>query len=99
MRPGVIYVNVSRGAIADELALLTALRSGHVAAAGLDVFAVEPLPPDHPLWSMPQVLISPHYCGETVNLSSQPAHRLGRNLAAWSAGQPLEGIVDLTHGY
>ncbi len=99
MKRGVLYLNVSRGPVAQEAALLEALRSGHVAAAGLDVFAVEPLPPEHPFWSMPQVLVSPHYSGETINLSSRPAERFARNLASWSDGQPLEGVVDLSAGY
>jgi phosphoglycerate dehydrogenase-like enzyme len=99
MKPGVLYVNVSRGGVAREEALLAALRSGHVGAAGLDAFTVEPLPAGHPFWSMPQVLISPHVSGDTVNLSARPAERFARNLAAWAAGRPLEGRVDLEQGY
>src|SRR5262245_14618654 len=99
LKPGALFVNVSRGAVAREDALLAALRLGQVGGAGLDVFAVEPLPTDHPFWDMPQVVVSPHYSGETVNLSSQPAQRLARNLEAWSAGRPLEGVVDLEWGY
>jgi phosphoglycerate dehydrogenase-like enzyme len=99
MKRGVFYINVSRGPVAQEQALLEALRSGHVAGAGLDVFAAEPLPPKHPFWTMPQVLVSPHYSGETVNTSSLPAERFIRNLRAWLAGRPLEGVVDLDCGY
>lgn len=101
MRPGLIYINVSRGPIAQEAALLDALRSGRIAAAGLDVFAVEPLPPEHPFWSMPQVLVSPHYSGETINRSAQPASRFARNLTSWLADsrEELEGIVDPQTGY
>jgi phosphoglycerate dehydrogenase-like enzyme len=99
MKPGVIYVNVSRGPIAREAALLDALRSGRVAAAGLDVFEVEPLPTDHPFWTLPQVVISPHYAGEVINQSDRPAERFARNLAAWTMGRPLEGLVDLEWGY
>ncbi len=99
MKKGAIYVNVSRGGIAQEEALLAALRSGHIAGAGLDVFAVEPLPQDHPFWNMPQVLISPHYSGETINLSSLPAQRFARNLACWLDGDELEGRVNLEWGY
>jgi phosphoglycerate dehydrogenase-like enzyme len=99
MKRGVIYINVSRGAVAQEQALLSALQAGHVAAAGLDVFAVEPLAPDHPLWTMPQVLVSPHYSGETVNQSSLPAERFTRNLRSWLAGRDLEGLVKLDLGY
>jgi phosphoglycerate dehydrogenase-like enzyme len=99
MKPGAVYINVSRGGVAQEKALLEALRSGHVAAAGLDVFAMEPLPPDHPLWTMPQVVISPHCSGEVVNQSSLPVERFRRNLRSWLAGSELEGTVDLEHGY
>lgn len=99
MKRGAVYVNVSRGGVAQEAALLDALRTGHLAAAGLDVFAVEPLPPDHPLWMMPQVLISPHYAGEVVNASALPAERFARNLRRWVANQELEGVVNLDWGY
>jgi phosphoglycerate dehydrogenase-like enzyme len=99
LKRGAIYVNVSRGGIAREPALLAALQSGQVAAAGLDVFAVEPLPPDHPFWTLPQVVISPHYSGETVNNSALPAERFARNLRAFLAGRELEGVVDLEWGY
>jgi phosphoglycerate dehydrogenase-like enzyme len=99
MKRGVIYVNVSRGGIAQEKALLDALASGQVAAAGMDVFAAEPLPPDHPFWEMPQVIVSPHYSGETVNNSPLPAERFARNLHAWMSGLALEGVVNLDTGY
>jgi len=99
MKPGAFFINVSRGGIAQEPALLEALRSGRLAGAGLDVFAVEPLAADHPLWTMPNVLVSPHYSGERVNFSSLPAQRFTRNLHAWLAGRPLEGIVNLELGY
>ncbi len=99
MKRGVLFVNVSRGPIAREDALLDALRSGHVAAAALDVFAVEPLPADHPFWDMPQVVITPHTCGEPVNQSARPAERFARNLHAWLAGRPLEGLVNPQCGY
>jgi len=99
MKQGAFYINVSRGPVAHEAALLEALQSGHLAGAGLDVFAVEPLAADHPLWSMPNVVVTPHYSGETVNQSAQPAQRLARNLRAWLAGKSLEGVVKLELGY
>jgi phosphoglycerate dehydrogenase-like enzyme len=99
LRPGAVYVNVSRSGIAQEPALLEALRQGRVAAAGLDVFAAEPLPPEHPFWDMPQVVVSPHYSGETVNSSPRPAGRFARNLHAWLTGGAMEGVVDLEWGY
>jgi phosphoglycerate dehydrogenase-like enzyme len=99
LKPGAVYVNVSRGGIAQEPALLDALLSGKVSAAGLDVFAVEPLAAGHPLWSMPNVIVSPHYSGETVNRYAAPSERFARNLEAWLASRPLEGVVDLNQGY
>ncbi len=99
MKRGAVYVNVSRGGVAQEKALLEALHTGQVAAAGLDAYAAEPLPADHPFWSLPQVIISPHVSGEVVNASSLPAQRFARNLHSWLAGTPLEGVVDLEHGY
>ncbi len=99
MKAGAFYVNVSRGGVAQEAALLEALRSGRLAGAGLDVFTVEPLPADHLFWAMPQVVVSPHYSGETVNNSALPVERFARNLRAWLAGRPLEGVVNLEWGY
>ena len=58
-----------------------------------------PLPPAHPLWTMPQVLISPHYAGEVVNASALPAERFARNLRRSHANQELEGVVNLDWGY
>jgi phosphoglycerate dehydrogenase-like enzyme len=99
LKRGALFVNVSRGPVAQEGALLEALRTGQVAAAGLDVFAVEPLPRNHPLWAMPQVVISPHYSGEAVNYSSLPAERFRRNLRNWLDCRPLEGLVSPEWGY
>jgi phosphoglycerate dehydrogenase-like enzyme len=99
MKPGAFYINVSRGPIAQEAALVKSLQSGRLAGAGLDVFAAEPLPPEHPFWTMPQVLVSPHYSGEVINQSATPAERFSRNIASWLAGAPLEGVVNLDLGY
>jgi phosphoglycerate dehydrogenase-like enzyme len=99
LKPGAIFINVSRGPVAQEPALLAGLQSGKIAAAGLDVFTVEPLPSGHPFWTMPNVLVSPHYSGETVNNSNLPAERFVRNLHAWLANRELEGNVDLAQGY
>ena len=60
LKPGAVVVNIARGQIIDETTLIDHLQSGRIAFAGLDVFSVEPLPHDSPLWDMPNVLISPH---------------------------------------
>jgi phosphoglycerate dehydrogenase-like enzyme len=99
IRAGAIVINVSRGPVIQEPALFEALQSGHVFGAGLDVFTTEPLPADNPLWAHPNVIVSPHYSGETVNLYSPPAERFTRNLHNWLAGRDLEGNVKLHLGY
>jgi phosphoglycerate dehydrogenase-like enzyme len=99
LKPGAILVNVSRGPVVQEKALIEVLRNGQLGGAALDVFAVEPLPKEHPFWSMPNVLVSPHFSGETVNNSNLPAKRFLRNLRAYLQGDLQEGLVDLTLGY
>ena len=69
MKKGVIYVNTARGALADEAALIAALKSGHIRHAGLDVFHNEPLPPDHPLTKLENVTLSAHAAFRTPEAS------------------------------
>ena len=64
MRPTARFLNVGRGGTVDEAALIDALAGGRLAGAALDVFEVEPLPEESPLWSMPNVIVSPHICGD-----------------------------------
>lgn len=99
LKEGAIFINVSRGPIVREDALIESLTSGHLFAAGQDVYAVEPLPAESPLWSLPNVAVIPHIAGETINRSDQPARRFARNLHSWLAGKPQEGAVDLEQGY
>src|SRR3984957_12653645 len=74
MRPGVILVNTARGAMVDEAAMILALKSGHIRHAGLDVFNVEPLPPDHPLTKLPNVTLSAHSAFRTPEASENLIH-------------------------
>lgn len=92
--PGARLINVGRGAVVDEAALLDALRSGHVAAAGLDVFADEPLPGDHPFWTMPQVVVSPHMAGDVAGWRERAVDGFVENLRRWRDGLPLLHVVD-----
>jgi glyoxylate/hydroxypyruvate reductase A len=97
MKRGAVFINVSRGSIVDEPALIEALRSGHIAEATLDVFATEPLPPASPLWAMDNVLITPHLA--SVALPGSAAQQIGENVRRLRAGQELLSCVDPRRGY
>ena len=97
MRPTAWLVNIGRGAVVDEGALVDALRTRRIAGAGLDVFAAEPLPADHPLWSLDNAVITPHISGPSTPPEMAPV--FNDNLARWLAGRPLRHVVDRTRGY
>ena len=99
MRPQAILINVTRGAIVDGEALLEALRSGQIGGAGLDVTNPEPLPPEHPLWQLPNVVITPHAAGGSPLRQDRVVDLFCANLRRWLTGQPLEGVIDKTKGY
>ena len=87
MRPGAVLVNTARGGLIDEAALVDALRSGDVGAAGLDVFESEPPPPDHPLAAFDQVILSPHVAGLTADAAERMATGSARNILDFFAGR------------
>jgi len=89
MAPGSILVNVGRGELVDEQALLRALDRGAPEAAALDVFATEPLPPDHPFWDHPRVAITPHVAGMTTGADDRLSELFVANLGAYLRGEPL----------
>ncbi|UQN15064.1 D-2-hydroxyacid dehydrogenase [Gulosibacter sp. ACHW.36C] len=96
VRPGAHLVNVGRGAVVVEQALLDAIDSGHLAGAALDVFEQEPLPKDHPMWTRNNILVSPHASGDLVGWRGRVVERFAENLERWNAGEPLHDVVDLT---
>ena len=93
MRPGAWFVNVGRGAIVDEAALLDALVDGHLAGAGLDVFETEPLPTDSPLWELPNVIVTPHCSGDSDPSDARAVDIIIENFRRRTAGMPLLNVV------
>ena len=96
---GAILINISRGALVNEPALIEALRSGHLGAAGLDVFAQEPLPQDSPLWEMPNVLVSPHSGSTSDRENLRLTDLFCENLRRFLAGDPLLNLLDTKRLY
>lgn len=96
MKPGVVFVNIGRGATVDEDALVAALRSGRVAFAALDVFRVEPLPAESPLWDMPNVLISPHSASTTFAENARITDIFCHNLRCYLDGRiaDMRNVLD-----
>ena len=99
MKPGTIVVNVGRGTVIDEDALLEALNNGQVSYACLDVFAVEPLPEASPLWEHPRVMVSPHTSALSQAENRLIAERFMDNLQRFQAGSELLHTVDPVHFY
>lgn len=97
LKTGAILVNVARGAIVDDEALLFALQTGKLAAACLDVFRVEPLPVEHPFWTTPGILLTPHI--SAVTNADTAVAQIAENYRRVQAGLPLLNQVDRTRGY
>ncbi len=99
LAPGAIVVNVARGALIDESALVDALESGHVGGAALDVFREEPLSTDSPLWTMPDVLVCSHSAGTTDRENERITEIFCDNLRRYLAGEPLRNVLDTNRMY
>jgi phosphoglycerate dehydrogenase-like enzyme len=99
MKPGSYLVGVTRGGIVDEEALADALRRGHLAGAGLDVFSQEPLPPESPLWELKNLIITPHVAGVSQRRPQRTYEFFRENLRRYLAGEPLLNVVDKKRGF
>jgi len=99
MRTTARLINVGRGQLVDEPALITALQAGSIAGAALDVFEIEPLPSSSPLWRMPNVIVSPHMSADFHGWLEALADQFFDNLDRWLDGQPLLNVVDKNLGY
>ena len=99
MKPTAFVINVGRGEVIDQQALVRALESGQIAGAALDVTDPEPLPPGHALWSMPNVIITPHVAGAVEGYGHRAIGVFVANLQRYLAGEPLSHVVDPVLGY
>lgn len=99
MKRTAYLINIGRGAIVDLADLTDALREGLIAGAGLDVFEVEPLPADHPLWTMDNVIITPHVAGNSPRIAERHLATLLENIRRFVAGQPPATLVDKRRWY
>jgi phosphoglycerate dehydrogenase-like enzyme len=97
MRPDSWLVNLGRGSLIQEPALVRALQERWIAGAVLDVFAEEPLPTEHPFWGMANVVVTPHISGPSVPEEIAPT--FNENLRRFLTGRPLRGRVDIRRGY
>lgn len=95
MRSDAQLINVGRGGLVDEPALLEALEGRRIGGAALDVFEVEPLPSEHPFWTMPNVLVSPHMSGDLVGWRDDVVRLFAENLERWQRGDQLLHVVNL----
>ncbi|HEV7268237.1 MAG TPA: D-2-hydroxyacid dehydrogenase [Falsiroseomonas sp.] len=99
MKPGACLLNLARGSVVDEPALIAALREGRLGGAALDVFATEPLPADNPLWAMENVIVTPHIAGMTEDYAARFAADFAANLTRYRRGEALRNTVKLERGY
>jgi phosphoglycerate dehydrogenase-like enzyme len=99
MRPSARLINVGRGGLVVTADLVAALRAGQIAGAALDVFETEPLPADSPLWTLPNVVVSPHMSGDAAGWQAALSELFTDNLLRWQAGQPLRNVVEKRLGY
>lgn len=103
LKRGAVLVNVGRGSLINETALITALKSGNISGAVLDVFALEPLPESSPLWDMENVLITPHISGPSFGHFPEVERRIAAicadNISRYLSGKPLVNVIDRSKGY
>ncbi len=99
LNPGAVLVNVGRGPVVDEAALLAALRSGQLSGAALDVFDTEPLPRSSQLWTQPGVLVSPHSADVTAPTDTRSLDLIVDNVGRFRSGAALRNVVDPARGY
>ncbi len=99
MKPTGILINIARGPVVDEPALIECLQAKRILGAGLDVFETEPLQKDNPLWQLPNVIVTPHLAGNMPDYDDRAFTIFLENLRRLNAGEPLQNVVDKKLGY
>lgn len=99
MKKGSIFIGMSRGKLFDDMALVKVLKEGHLRGAGLDVFPVEPIPSDHPIFDCTNVVMTPHTSGWGVERQVRLVSHFAENIRRYTIGEPLLAVVDKTAGY
>ena len=99
MKPDAYLINIARGPVIDEVALIRALQAGHLAGAALDVFVQEPLPPENPLWTLPNVLVIPHSASTSDRENARLTDLFCENIRHYLAGEPLRNVLDVERLY
>jgi phosphoglycerate dehydrogenase-like enzyme len=99
LKPSAYIIDLSRGGIIDHSALIPALKEKRIAGAALDVFPEEPLPPENPLWKLPNVILTPHISGSTDHYDERAVELFAENLHRYLAGLPLFNRIDVERGY
>jgi phosphoglycerate dehydrogenase-like enzyme len=99
MRPDAYLINIARGKIVDEPALLKALQENWIAGAALDAVFTEPLPPESPFWTLPNVFVTPHCSSHSPKVKERSLALFLDNLTWYRHGKPLRNVVDKNAGY
>jgi phosphoglycerate dehydrogenase-like enzyme len=99
IKPGALLINIGRGALIDDVAVIAALQDGRLGGAALDVFTQEPLEPESPYWDLPNVVITPHMSGAMEDYWTPLVRLFADNLRRYEAGAPLVNVVDKKAGY
>jgi phosphoglycerate dehydrogenase-like enzyme len=99
MKPAAVFINVGRGPVVDEAALIRVLQAGKIRGAALDVFEVEPLPESSPLWKLENVLLSPHCADHTSTWLEEAMQFFVDNFERFAEGRQLENVTDKRAGY
>jgi phosphoglycerate dehydrogenase-like enzyme len=99
MKPGAFLVHISRGGVVDEAAMASALQERRLGGAVVDVFSQEPLPPDHPLWKLPNLIITPHVSGFSPNYKERAGELFVVNMQRYLNGEPLLNLFDPDRSY